>query len=108
MHRTPTGSRDTRDLPLVDRLDEELQVLERGRGQHAMSEVEDVAGPAARAAKDVARAFAYQLRRAEQDGRVQVALDAPVVTDSLPPGVERNAPAERHHARPTPRNRLQH
>src|SRR5260370_8386755 len=71
-----------------------------------MSEVEDVAGPAGRAAKDVARAFAYQLRRAEQDGRVQVALDAPVVTDSLPAGVERNAPVERHDVRPSRRNRL--
>src|SRR5260370_37083533 len=101
MHRTPTGSRDTRDLPLVDRLDEELQVLERGRGQHAMPEVEDVAGSAARAAKDVARSFAYQLRRAEQHGRVQVALDAPIVTDSLPAGLGRNAPVERHDSRPS-------
>src|ERR1700726_33267 len=96
MHKTPTDSRDTRDLPLVDRLDQDLQVLERGRGQHAMPEVEDVTRLAARAPKDVARALAYQLGRAEEDGRIEVALDAPVMTDSLPAGLEWHAPVERH------------
>src|SRR5258708_5605134 len=107
IQNTPTGSRDTRDLPLVDRLDEELQVLERGRGQHAMSQIEDVAGSAARAAKDVARALAYQLGRAEQHGRVQVALDAPVITDPFPAGLERNAPVKRHDVRSRRCNRLE-
>src|ERR1700674_3907527 len=104
MHKTPVDSRDTRDLPLVDRLDEELQVLERGRGKHPMPEVEDVSRPSAGTAEDVAGACAHQFRRSQQDRRVEVALDAAVVADPRPTGLERHAPVERDDVRPCRRD----
>ena len=40
-------SRDMRDLPLVNGLDQELQILERGRRHDPVPEVEDVTWPSA-------------------------------------------------------------
>src|ERR1700756_3368383 len=97
MSRMPVfGSRDTRRLPFVDDLDEQLEVLERRLRVNAVTEVEDVAGPAARPAQDLARAGADQLWRPEQHSWIEVALDPALVTDALPALVEGNRPVERH------------
>src|ERR1700687_5461556 len=107
MHKTPVDSRDTRDLPFVHRLHEELQVLERGRGQHPMPEIEDVSRLSAGTAEDVADALAQQLWRAEQHRRVQVALDAAIVADPLPARLERDAPVKRKDVGPRRCDRLE-
>src|SRR5579859_6784005 len=100
MHSTPVfRSADTRHLPFMDRLDEELQVLERRRRMDAVTEVENVTRPAARASQHVARSLAYQLGRPQQHGRVEVALDAAVVTDDRPPCIQWDAPVERDYVR---------
>src|ERR1700704_6067025 len=95
MHRIPVAcSSDTRDLPFVDGFDEELQVLERCRRQHAVPEIEDVTRPATGAAEHITRARADQVRGTEQHRRVEVALDASFVTDPLPAFVQRHSPVE--------------
>src|SRR5712691_7910507 len=93
MHSTPVdGSGDTRDLPLVNSVDEQLQVFERRRWQDSVAEVEDVTRPPAGATEDLSGALAHKFRRAEQNGRVQVALDPAVIADSLPARIKRHAP----------------
>src|SRR6202022_5209535 len=97
MQSTPVrGSRDTRDLPFVDRLDEQLQIFEWRRRMDPMSQVEDVAGTAARATQHIASTSPDQLRRAEQHRRVQVALDAAVEADHPPTDVQRHPPVQRN------------
>src|SRR5260370_21471699 len=94
MQSTPVDSRDTRDLPLVHRFDQELQILERGRRQDPVAKVEDMAGLSAGTAQDVAGALPHKLRRSEEHRRVEVALDAAVVTDPCPAGIARYPPVE--------------
>src|SRR5450759_5945454 len=99
MQRTPFDSRDTRDLPLVNGLNQELQILERGRRHDPVPEVEDVTWPSSGSTQDVAGALAHKLWRAKQNGRVEVPLDAAVMTDPVPSGVQRHAPVKRHDVR---------
>src|SRR5882762_5718200 len=96
MHSTPVdASGDTRDLPLVDRVHQQLQIFERGRRQHSVAEVEDVARPSSGSAEDFASALAYELGWAQQHGRIEVALNAAVVAHTLPADIERHPPVER-------------
>src|ERR1051325_3694279 len=96
MHRIPvTGSRDTGRHPRMDRLDEDLEVLDRRVGQHAMPQVEDVAAATTGAAQHVAGPRANQVGGTEQHGRVEVALD-PQPDDPAPSLVEWHAPVERN------------
>src|SRR5450759_370728 len=108
MQRTPVDSRDTCDLPLVHRLDEDLQILQWRRRQDPVPEVEDVARPAAGTAENVAGALAHQLRRPEEHRRIEVALDPAVVAHPLPARVEGHPPVERHDVGSRGRDRFEH
>ena len=71
MHKTPVDiSGDTGDLPLVNGLDEELEILQWSRRQHSVPQVEDVAGSTTCTAEYVLGALADQLALA--DPRIQV------------------------------------
>src|SRR5437588_12989060 len=95
MQSTPVrGSGDTGDLPLVDSLDQQLQVLQGRLRQHAVAEVEDVAGTAAGPPEDVLSALADELGGSQQDGRVEVALHAASVADAFPAAVQRHPPVQ--------------
>src|SRR3977135_3203101 len=96
MQSTPVrSSGDTRHLPLMHRLDQQLKVFKRGWRHNAMAEIEDVAGAAARAPKPIAGPLTAQLRRSKQHGRIQVALDAVLSADPIPTTVQRQTPVER-------------
>src|ERR1700674_1376117 len=108
MQSTPVAaSGDTRDLPFMDRFDQQLQVFERGRRKHSVAEIEDVSGVTARAPKHVLSSLAYQLGRAQQHGGVQVSLYAEVAADAIPSVVQRHAPIERDKVWPRRGDRLQ-
>src|SRR6266566_7579936 len=108
MHSTPVaGSGDTRDLPLVDGVHQQLQILERGRRQHSVAQVEDVAQTTARSAQNPAGALAHELGRAQQHSRIEIALYAAVVTDTLPADIEWHAPVERYNVRARRHDRLE-
>ena len=81
----------------VHELDEPAEHVGVGRRQHAVAEVEDVPGPAAGSGEHVERARLDALPRAEQQRRVEVALDAALLAGDLPAGVERHAPVEPDH-----------
>ena len=55
---------------------ERLDVLDRRRRQDAVAEIEDVAGPSAGAAQHVVGRGEQAIERAEQQRRIEVALDA--------------------------------
>src|SRR5260370_18231939 len=79
----------------ADGFDQRLQVFERAAGQHAMTEIEDVARPPSRLPEHLPRPVDHELQRAEQHRRVQVALDPAFVADAPPARVEVDAPGER-------------
>src|SRR5215210_3284611 len=79
---------------LVDELDQADDVVERRAGEEAVAEVEDVAGPPARAAQDVGRLLLHDRGGAEEGGGVEVALDTEVAADPLPGDIERDAPVD--------------
>src|SRR6202165_6372616 len=109
MHRTPVaGSGDTRDLPFVHGLDEELEIFERCRRQHSVPEVEDVTRPPGGATEHLARTVADQVGRPKQHSRIQVALDAAIVPDSVPAGVQWYPPVEGHDVWARRRDGLEH
>ncbi len=58
----------------MDELDQAAEVVGVGGREDAVAEVEDVTGPAAGAGEDVEGGRLDPLPRAEQDGRVEVAL----------------------------------
>src|SRR6266550_582947 len=80
-----------------------LQRLDRSVGQDAVSEIEDVAGPAARAAEDVTHPRLERRAWREQSDGIEVALDRARGTDALPRRIERNTPVDADHV--TPRGR---
>src|SRR3989442_3554026 len=69
---------------LLDELHQAAQVGRVGLRQDAVAEVEDVTGAPGGAAQDVPSPLLDPLPRAEQQGRVEVALDAPIFTDLGP------------------------
>src|ERR1700682_4905467 len=69
-----------------------LHVLDRRRGQDAVAEVEDVAGPAAGAREHVVGGRDDPLERTQQHCGLPVALNAAIEPDALPGFVERRAP----------------
>src|SRR2546428_829678 len=71
---------------------ERLHVLDRCRGKDTVAEVEDVAGPAAGAGEDFVGRGEHAVERAEQQRRVEVALNGAVDADAVPRFVERRAP----------------
>src|SRR5712692_1647384 len=93
MQRTPVRSGNEWNT-LADGFDQRLEVLERAAGQHAMTEVEDVARPPRRLFEHLPRAVDHELERAEQHRRVQVALHPTFVADPPPARVEVDAPVE--------------
>src|SRR6266849_5420232 len=94
MQRTPVRSGNEWNT-LADGFDQRLEVLERAAGQHAMTEVEDVARPPRRLFEHLPRAVDHELERAEQHRRVQVALHPTFVADPPPARVEGDAPVQR-------------
>ena len=58
-----------------------LDALERRTRQHAVAEIEDVPGPAARASQHVVGAGEQAIDGAEQQRRIEIALDAAVGAD---------------------------
>src|SRR5487761_1100465 len=108
MHRTPVArSSDTCRLPLMNRFDQELEVLEWSRRQHPVAQVEDMARPPGGAPEHFAGAFADQVRRTQQDGGIQVPLDPAIVADPVPADVKGYAPVERDDVGAGRRDRLQ-
>ena len=61
-----------------------------------MTEIEDVAGPAARPSQQVIRPRSDQVGRSEQHGGIEVALDAMLVSDPIPALVKRDTPVQRN------------
>src|SRR5581483_10092063 len=92
MHRSAVFSGDRDTIP--HRLDQRFEVLQRRRGQHAVAEVEDMAGPPGRPAQHVPRRLDHYLAGREHRGRVEVALHAAVVSDAPPSLVQVDAPVE--------------
>src|SRR5690242_13988987 len=68
----------------MDELDEPGECGRIGGRKHAVTEVEDVAGPPARAGEHVGGTGLDALPRAEERSRVEVALDAAVGARRLP------------------------
>src|SRR5450759_825314 len=101
------GSSDTRDLPLMNRLDQQLKVLKRGSRHHPVAEIEDVPRAAARAPKHIASPLTNQFRRSQEDSGIQVSLDPAIKTDATPTAIKRDAPVERDDVRPRRCDRLQ-
>ena len=57
-----------------------------------MAEIEDVAGPAAGARQHIVGRRERPIERAEQQRRIEIALDGAVEADALPGLVERRPP----------------
>ena len=72
-----------------------------------MTEIEDVAGPAARPSQHVIRPRSDQVGRSEQHGGVEIALDAMLVADPIPARVKRHAPVQRNDVWASVRDRLE-
>src|SRR6266508_4366402 len=83
----------------MNRLDQDLEILDRRFGQNAVTEVEDVARLSAGAAQHFTRAFADQVRWAEQHRWVEVALNPAREADSAPSVVQSYAPVQGHYVR---------
>src|SRR3989442_223387 len=77
----------------MDDLDDGLERLDRGLGQDAVAEVEDVAGAAGGAPQHVARPLEQHVARPEQQRRIEVALDR-AVADVAPRPVQRDPPVD--------------
>jgi len=82
------------DRALLHERGELRQRARVGTGQDSVAEVEDVPGPAAGACQHIERSLLDALPRPQQDGGIEIALDAALVPDRLPAGVERDAPVE--------------
>ena len=78
----------------MDHLHERLRVIDRGLGQDAVAQIEDVAGPSRRLSEDGLDATAQLGQRREEGRGIEVALHRDVVTQARPPGVEVDAPVE--------------
>ena len=76
----------------VDVLGKHLHVLDRCGRQDAVTEIENVANAAGDASQYVVGLREHALHRAEQEGRIEIALDRAVVSDPLPRDVERDPP----------------
>ena len=63
-------------------LRQHLHVFDRRGRQDPVTEIEDVSGTAANAREDFIRLVEHPLRRTEQQRRIQVSLNASVVTDA--------------------------
>src|SRR3954451_19096714 len=71
-----------------------LDLLERGRRQHAMTQIEDVTRTPSRTPQDGVRRREQTLDRSQQYRRIEIPLDPAVVTDPLPRFVERLPPVD--------------
>src|SRR2546426_12629421 len=102
MHSSPVrpSISDNSRYSLPNGFDQQLQVLQRRLGQHPVPEVEDMPAAAAGSPQHVARPLPNQLRRAEQDRRLQVALDRTVLADPDPAPVDRPPPVAADSVRP--------
>ena len=76
---------------------ERLDVLDRRHRQDAVAEIEDVSRPSARARQHVVGRREHAIERAEQQRRIEVALDRAVEADALPGFVERRPPVGADH-----------
>src|SRR4029077_12100810 len=101
------GSRRTGGHPRMHGVDQELQVLDAGVGRDTVAEVEDVPRAAAGSAQDVARALAHEPGRTEQQGRLEVALNAAVMADARPRLVQVDAPVQRDYVGASASDRLE-
>ena len=81
---------------LLDEGDEALNGGDGGGWQDAMTEVEDVAGTASGAVKDVLGFGAHDVPGGKKDGGIEVALDGDAVgaAETRPGGIERGMPVE--------------
>src|SRR5260370_37349483 len=93
MQRMPVRSGNGGNT-FADRFDQRLQVFERAAGQHAMTEIEDVARPPGRLPEHLPRPVDHELERAEQHRRDQVARDPSFIADAPPARGEVHAPIE--------------
>ena len=82
----------------MDVLREGLDVLERRGRQDAVPQVEDVPRASARAFEHIVGAGENAFERPEQPGRIEVALNGPVVPDPIPRVVQRDAPVSANDA----------
>src|SRR3954469_14607184 len=76
----------------VDVAGERLHGFERSAWKHTVTEIEDVSGPPGGAPQDLFGCGKNPLARPEQQRRIHVALDAPVVADDGPRFVDVLAP----------------
>src|SRR5437667_10109190 len=82
---------------LVDGVDQRAHVIDRGLGQDAVAQVEDVPGATRRLVEDGGGARADLRDGCEQRRRVEVPLYRDVVAEARPRGVEVDAPVEADH-----------
>src|SRR5665213_581387 len=75
---------DSNSRLLMDVPRQGLHVLQRRGGQNAVAEIEDVSGPPARPRKDIVGRRENALERAEQQRRIQIALNAAIGSDARP------------------------
>src|SRR5260370_31015208 len=81
----------------MDELHQSLQVLDRALRKYAVPEVEDVAGPPAGGLDDPASAVLDHGPGPEQQGGVEIALDAAVVSDHAPGLPQVDPPVDADH-----------
>ena len=72
-------------------------ILHRGLLQHAVAEVEDMAGPAAGLIENLLRATADFARIGKKYGGIEIALDGAIVADRAPGVVQSHPPIDADH-----------
>ena len=77
---------------LVDGIDQGQDVFYWGFRQDAVAEIEDMTRSAAGLPENLLDPTADQRWTAEQYGRIEVALDAPIIADLLPGRIKANPP----------------
>src|ERR1700720_1149216 len=98
-HGTPSAScRALMSCLLMNMPGHRLHVLSRSRRQDSMAEVENVSRPPLSAREHVVGRRQRAIERAEQERRIQVALNGPVKAVPLPPLVGGRPPVGADHA----------
>src|SRR5262245_61999442 len=95
MRRTATSLNDSSDMGeaiTMDVLSERLDVLDRRRGENAMSQIEDVPWLPVRSLQHIVGCGQHAIERCQQDRGIQIALNGAIVPDALPRLIQWDAP----------------
>src|SRR6185437_11699877 len=89
-----SSDRATARRCLVNRIHQPTQQIGRRWGQHTMPQVKDMPWPVACPPYNVLHALLNRLPGSQQQGGVEVALDAPLKADARPRLIKVNAPID--------------